>query len=802
LIALLLLVCSAPSPGRGGTYDLQEGCDVMLVNTQIADNGDGDGFADTNETLQIALTVEARHCETPPSHCVARLSTESPAVDCMPRAEAFIGTLPATQTPFEVAQPFVIKISDLDRQGLGLGPDDWLEAKLFVEIDCVDSVARLAQEISFPLDLNVSDQGQTPTPWFESFESGTLGAFEAQNNDDGIPGGSFVEGLINGDGWRCQYTDPDWPNSASYNQDTSEVCFPGSNLAQSEAVFWQVDGDTVAESPDGGRARSGAHSMYYGVFLTDPNDDFTTPLSIVEASGMTDPVHLGVGSPQLSFWHQISLADHRMIQAPDRRSADRGVVQIQLAGASGESTTPWMNLQAIQNGYDEQNADNFFNCEFDPIDDGNTEDDFFDPTDPNREHGPSSTCYPEYTWAWMGSTVNDPEDGIHGHATDLPGTFGPGSLGDGTWVETQVDLTKFRGRSARFRFLVTSIKTYAWNYFDQFGDNNEWDDGWWIDDVLVDETLDQPAEFTNDSFVLGSCSGTGVPCIGQCRTSLAPCSATVPCGAGEGDCVMPCAIGEVCAAPAPDCGTDCTEVQANLFVEPVGMQNPGTVSVTYGDEVHLNAAASVDLATGAEPSWADACIDGYLEYRLCVTGNPDGGGGADPDADCDDAVDRDLVTPAWSSTFLATVVPEIKTTYAVEVRCSNVPACRDSEIVEVVVECANGNPNTSGLKSLHAQDHETLAWVGALDVDWLRGSFVSAADIGSYTEDFTAFAADATSIPMDGNPPIGAGYYYLVKRDGFPGPFNPQYVCDSVTWRSGGGAERHEPARNFSFGDP
>ena len=33
---------------------------------------------------------------------------------------------------------------------------------------------------------------------------------------------------------------------------------------------------------------------------------FTTPLSTIEAAGTIEPINLGVGSPQLSFWQQIS----------------------------------------------------------------------------------------------------------------------------------------------------------------------------------------------------------------------------------------------------------------------------------------------------------------------------------------------------------------------------------------------------------------------------------------------------------------------------------------------------------------
>jgi hypothetical protein len=805
--ALVLFIWCVTSPGLGDCYEPQGRCEVIFANTQITDNGDGDGFADTNETLRIRLTLETRNCATPPAHCVARLYTESSAIDCMPRAEISLGNLPVSGPPVTPEQQFEVKIGDVDRQGLGLGPDDPLEARLFVEIDCADARSRLPGEIRLPLDLNVSDRGQAPATWFEGFESETLGRFEPQNNDAGIPGSNDAEGLINGDGWRCQYTDPDWENSSSYNQPNySQDCYPGVNMAQADAVFWQIDGHGVAASPDGGRAFGGTRSMHYGVFVTNPVDGFTTPLSTVEAAGTPTLINLGVDNPKLSFWHQISLSDHRTIQASDRRSADRGAVQIKLFEEDGDEASPWMNLQAIQNGYDEQNADNFFNCEFDPVDDGNNEDDFFDPTDPEREHGPSSTCFPEFTWAWMGSTTGAFDVANVGHATTAPAGSDTPNLGDGTWIETVVDLSQFRGRRAKLRFIVTSIKAGA--YLTVFDASPWWnppaegDDGWWVDDVRIDETLAEPAEFINDTFLLGSCSGTGVPCIEQCRTSLEPCSAAAPCGAGAGDCVMPCPLGEVCTPPAPDCGPDCSEVQANLFVEPAELSNPESVTALYGDSVCLNAAATVDVGTGAEPSRADSCVSGYLEYRYCISGDPDAGGEETPDADCNDAWDLALPATPWSLDFVTTVSPEATTTYAMVGRCSSAPGCRAARSVEVVVDCPSGDPNTSGLKVIRALNKEMLAWSGVLDVDWLRGSFVRSAEIGHYSEELTDSATAATSIPMNGEPPPGTGYYYLIKRDGFANPFGPPYECDSVTWRSGGAAEKPEPARNFAFGNP
>ena len=107
----------------------------------------------------------------------------------------------------------------------------------------------------------------------------------------GIPGANNAEGLINGDGYRCAYANPDWPNANSYGSDVALDCFPGQTVAQADAIFWQVDG-TTTNSPDDGRAWSGSYSMYYGFYLTDPAGNFTTPAATIESVRTSNPINL------------------------------------------------------------------------------------------------------------------------------------------------------------------------------------------------------------------------------------------------------------------------------------------------------------------------------------------------------------------------------------------------------------------------------------------------------------------------------------------------------------------------------
>jgi len=808
-----------------------QACNVQVVATSFTDNGDGDRFADSSETISLDFDIQ-NNCGFLLTNCVARLSSNSPEVECIKQGTVVLGDLQGGGSggaPIVSSQSsFVFKLDDVvaDRTARGLGPHDPLNADFNIALSCdqIDGV-QVPQNLTMSLDLNFQDDGQVPTPWLETFEGGGGNPadpfqgtqFEAQNNDQGIPGNNNAEGLINGDGWRCQYTDPDWVNSASYNQETGQDCFPGNSLAQADAVFWQIDGLGIPGTPDGGRAKSGSRSMYYGIFLNDPADDFTTPLSIVEAAGTPELINLGLDDPRLSFWHQISLADHRTIQAADRRSADRGALQIKLFDEGGAEASPWMNLQAIQNGYDEQNADNFFNCEFDPVDDGNTEDDFFDPTDPDRDSGPSSTCFPEFTWAWMGSTTGAFNVANVGHATTPPASSDAPSHGDGTWIETVVDLSRFRGRRAKLRFIVTGIKA-SYDTHGQgnpWGDANEGDDGWWIDDLTIDQVLAAPAFVFNDDYRLGTCSvEISTPCIAQCEFTGISCGNDSQCGVNE-LCLAPCPAPQTCLPVPPACGAVCNVVTANAFVTPLGVINPGTVATAApGQVLTLNGAAPIDVATGATPSSADACLSGNLQFQFCRDGDPLGGGPSIPDGDCLDP--EDLLIRAWTENAVLTLAPRESAGYTMQVRCSTKQDCIDSEIVEVDVTCP-GADNGLGLGSLFAVFDEgdgqlRLGWRGsALDVDvWVSGGYTNTSALANYPGT-TSSLSGVNAVDLDVLAPgPGEAIGVLVKADGSLNTVPVGFFCNSRTWRSGGVSELPESGtsgiaslgRDASIGDP
>ena len=74
--------------------------------------------------------------------------------------------------------------------------------------------------------------------------------------------------------------------------------------------------------------------------------------------------------------------------------------------------------------------------------------------------------------------------------------------GIGTWVESKFDLSSFRGRRIRVRFLADTPKVN--NLATDWEDNLGWnptpsDDGWWIDDVMIEGALVTPASVSLDN---------------------------------------------------------------------------------------------------------------------------------------------------------------------------------------------------------------------------------------------------------------------------------------------------------------
>jgi hypothetical protein len=446
-----------------------------------------------------------------------------------------------------------------------------------------------------------------------------------------------------------------------------------------------------------------------------------------------------VGSPELSFWHQIRIIDWTNLSTSYLTAADRAVVQYKTVDLAGDDTSVWMNLQPFQNSYDETAYSNYYNCMFDPVDDGTTEDDFFDPTDPDRRLGPSSTCYPEPIYACLGDT-DDPfqVDNIC-DATTPPTPADQGSLGTGTWVQSKVDLSTLRGRRIHLRFLVSSVKGTAETFEEQFDANpTPEDDGWWIDDVTVDETLTDPALLLVDDNVLQHCAG----------------DATVGCLTDQ-DCVDAGTTGP-CTGEAPQCPETCTSVTAQVVTDPDNTGGPlDELLAAPGQPIELDASSSFGT-----------CLDGALQFRF----SQDGGA---------------TVLREYSENPVLIAAPQNDTDYLVEVRCSTDTDCDDSTTVNVDVSCpASGN--LGGIfPTIIATDKTTWAWTPARTYLLWQGDLVL---VGTYAgSDSAGSGTSFTHLPT---PAVGSGYYYLLRVLG-------EYCNDNGPWTSGGPSE--SPLREVSL---
>lgn len=484
LTSVVLLFLGVSSPNLAGG--------VVIVSTVLSDNGDDDGYADTHETVSMRLVVE-NLSGIDLTGVAARIRTDQTATACVTDPLISIGDLPAgvrrtTDGAFTFTVSGTVERTDV-LEDLSLSFDVRISS---------DQIAELALGPGITLDLDLDlGVGAAPTGFFESFETGDFGSFEAVNMDSGL------HGWVEATGYRCQH---DFLDPCGGDSCPPLDCYPGASSLQADAFHWQVDGPS---SPDGGRAYTGNHSLFMGLFL--PGElGHTTPMATLEAVATTDPIHIGAEkicsndratrcqtdqecpagetcqatTPTLAFKHQMSLLDSRSVNARPGRAPDRGVVQAQVV--DGANSGVWIKLEPYVNLYESRNEDAYKNCTFDPIDDGNTDADRF-PGD--FLYGPSSTCFPEYVYAWQGDTDDTYDPTNLGGASDGPGLLG--AVGPGTWVEPRFDLSRFRGRSVRLRMLSTGLKAGAWETWEQIFTFNPdpGDDGWWIDDVSVTDAV-------------------------------------------------------------------------------------------------------------------------------------------------------------------------------------------------------------------------------------------------------------------------------------------------------------------------
>ncbi len=529
---------------------------ITLKGVRVVDvTGDLDGFADDGEEVELYLTLTNKSgadLEDVSVSIQAADTTSESRIACISRPTVSLGAL-ANRASAETPIPLKFTVGTVGRLVGEENLSKFITFNVTVRSERFDALSRNVQ-FSIDTDLNASG-GSGPTTFVEDFEvTSGFNQFTTMSLDAGR------ESLAGSNGFRCQYNDPDYVNSNSFGRTT---CYMG---VGGNAYDWHLHTSTA---PDGGRAFTGTKSLHWGVHQTSASRD-TTRLAQLDAIRTNNPINLGIGTvnPELSFKHQISLADNRISNTPNGEAADRAVVHVQLADGAGNAVGDWIKIYPYENEYDARGTDQFTNCTFDPVDDGNNEDSWFDPTDPFRRKGPSSTCDPEFTFVFHGdtdyrSTVADLTK--IGRAFDGPGLAG--ALGPGTWVQPKFALSQFKGRRLRVRFVATSIEVSTTALMDSVlgGENEVGDDGWYIDDVRVTDALTSPATLSADTVV---------------RT---------PTG-----CV------------------DCTTVTASLSSNPAASPAPGQ-----------------PITLSASGSSADSCLNGALQFLFFQDNLPAGFGPED-----------------------------------------------------------------------------------------------------------------------------------------------------------------------------
>jgi len=393
-------------------------------------------------------------------------------------------------------------------------------------------------------------------------------------------------------------------------------------------------------------------------------------------------------------------------------TGDRGVVQVQLADADGNPVGYWTKITAYENAYDQQATDDYFACTFDPVDDGNDEDDYFDPNDPLRRLGPSSTCFPEFVYARGGSTdwrlnFNVNNIGLAKDGPGLPGNQSAGFRNPGTWVRPKFDLTAFSGRRIRLRFLATSFATGSTQTYDDLirADNVVSDDGWFIDDVRIEQALSAPIVLAVDN-----ASFAGLPCP-TCSSASAVLT----------------------ASPAPP------------------LSGPGQL-------VTVQASAST----------VNACNGGTLQYQFWIDGNLNGVVGDAGDTllrdwtDGSTFVDAPQVTTRYGVRVRCSTATLCQGSAVLNVGV-NCPSTGNAKAAfPQAIHVDKGS-----LLGPEPDPSVTVNWAASASADVLRGNLIALrASGGNYTGTVSACVANdlsGTGVLDGSNPGAGGATYFLAR---------------------------------------
>jgi hypothetical protein len=281
------------------------------------------------------------------------------------------------------------------------------------------------------------------------------------------------------------------------------------------------------------------------------------------------------------------------------------------------------------------------------------------------------------------------------------------------------------------RYVYSAIKAGTFETWEAIFENNPApeDDGVWVDEVTVRDTLVTPAFISNDEQNLGLCSGSGL----SCDQDAPVCPGVETCDA------------------LPGCGVACNMVTAEVTADPgVNLGAPGQV-------VSISAINSV----------ADRCLNGTLQYQFSVDRN-DGGG-------------TQLVRD-WTDNPSYTDAPiNTQSTWSVAVRCTSDETCSQTASIDVFVAC----PSTGafgGPLTIVAPDKTQFTWAKQLEG---AGNY-SEGNLDTLSSSYTTNATGAVSLGATSHATVGnsTNLWVLIKS-----PTTGSLCNELGTWSSGSPSE-------------
>jgi hypothetical protein len=670
-------------------------------------NGDNDGFADAQETIDMAVTFTNKS-GLDVDDLTATLASTDPNIECISKPLVTVPAVPnvVLKNASATSGLFRFKVANVNRTSV----DQVLKAtfNLTLKSKQFDAITR-TMSFTIDLDLNASAPGGA-NPFIEDFEAGAtnFGRFTLSTLDAG------KNSLSNSNGMRCQFNDPDALNSNSSGNDD---CFLGFTTDPTQGVNdWHIHTGSAAQGGVG-RAYTGANSVHWGVHNSNGTGKRDTGrFKQLDAIETVNPINMPLAgaNPELVFAHQVALVDNRGIANIDAgETADRAIVQANLLTTTGQKTT-WVKLQPYENVYEQQGTDDFTNCTFDPTDDGNNEDSYFSPTDPARRLGPSSTCFPEFVFSRSGdadyrNTFSPTSVGMADEGAGLQG-----SINVGTWVRPRFSLLPYVARRIKLRFLGTSIdlgtgQTWDSAFFNR--DDVVTDDGWYVDAIRVDAALGIALTVSTDTkniTPLGTC--------GACSSITAAMVATPGTTSGPGQLVTleaKTSTIDVCLNGLP---------QYRFWLD-------GNNNSIVGDA-------------------GDTLLRGYTDSSTFIDA-PQGNTRYGVQVRCSSAPTCDNVDGSFATTSLVTV------------------PCPSTGNAKAAFGQAVG-VNKATLIGAEPDTTSTVSWGTSTLVDAIRGNLnLLKSSAGNFTGTVLACLGNnvsGTALPSDAlNPGAGNGFYYLVR---------------------------------------